>query len=184
MLSPDSQFGELASAPPVADGQSEQPPAFKVILFPELCSPPVGLFWPTSTTRDEFCRSLQGNNLFSAFVDCCQNPMVAEWFARVNSDPSEFLVHMVDALPLWRALPTPSQPNGIGINERDEVVTFQYQFDRFLWALHCDRIQRFPATWSTLDDKKAFYWYLKHGDQLYPEGLGDSKVPPTHRAFF
>eukprot|EP00980_Cylindrotheca_fusiformis_P016647 scaffold4991_cov82-Cylindrotheca_fusiformis.AAC.1 len=71
------------------------------------------------------------------------NPMVAEWFARVNSDPSEFLVHMVDALPLWRALPTPSQPDGIGLNDRDEVVTFQYQFDRFLWAFHCDRIQRF-----------------------------------------
>eukprot|EP00980_Cylindrotheca_fusiformis_P016998 scaffold5172_cov73-Cylindrotheca_fusiformis.AAC.1 len=28
---------------------------------------------------------------------------------------------MVDALPLWRALPTPSQPNGVGLNERDHV---------------------------------------------------------------
>eukprot|EP00980_Cylindrotheca_fusiformis_P019642 scaffold6829_cov49-Cylindrotheca_fusiformis.AAC.1 len=108
VLTPDTQLGELAPELEASvDDPSRGSPIFKVLLWPELCSPPVGLLWPTTTTFQEFCESLKGNMLYTAFLNCCgKDSMVAKWFARVNKDPSIFLVHLSDAEPLWHALPT------------------------------------------------------------------------------
>eukprot|EP00980_Cylindrotheca_fusiformis_P020835 scaffold7832_cov103-Cylindrotheca_fusiformis.AAC.2 len=178
MLSPDSQFGELASALPVADGQSEPPPVFKVFFFPSY----VLLQW------DSFGRRLRPVMSFAVRFKAIIFFRLLWIVVKIRWSQNGLHVSILTLQNfsyIWLThCHSPSQPNGIGLNDRDEVVTFQYQFDRFLWAFHCDRIQRFPSTWSTWDDKLAFYWFPKHGDQLYPEGLGDSKAPPTHRPFF
>eukprot|EP00980_Cylindrotheca_fusiformis_P027155 scaffold19075_cov92-Cylindrotheca_fusiformis.AAC.3 len=186
VLTPDTQLGELApDLEPTVDDPSRGSPVFKVLLWPELCSPPVGLFWPTTTTFQEFCDSLKGNTLYTAFLDCCgPNSMVAKWFERVNRDYISCVVHLTDAVPLWEALPSPRQPRGQNIRQLDLVNPFRYQFDRFLWAIHCDRIQRSTGICTTRAEKLAFSWYLHHGAKLYPHGLCDSQAPATHQAFF
>eukprot|EP00980_Cylindrotheca_fusiformis_P014829 scaffold4032_cov83-Cylindrotheca_fusiformis.AAC.2 len=186
ILTPDTQLGELA---PELEASVSDPsrgsPIFKILLWPELCSPPVGLFWPTTTTFQEFCDSLKGNTLYTAFLDCCgPDSMVANWFTRVNRDYSSFVVHLADAVPLWHALPAPSHPDGRGVLKSDMVTPFLYQFDRFLWALHCDRVQRSIGACTNRGEKLVFSWYLHHGAKLYPQELCDSKAKATHQAFF
>eukprot|EP00980_Cylindrotheca_fusiformis_P017107 scaffold5256_cov155-Cylindrotheca_fusiformis.AAC.4 len=185
VLSPDTQLCELApELEPTVEDPTRGSPIFKVLLWPELCSPPVGLCWPTTTTFQEFCDSLKGNTVYTAFLDCCgPESMVEKWFARVNKNPTAFVVHMADATPLWQALPSTHQPRGRAVLNVELITPFQYQFDRFLWALHCDRVQRSVGACSTRVEKVAFSWYLYYAAKLYPEGLCDSKAPSTHQAF-
>eukprot|EP00980_Cylindrotheca_fusiformis_P001560 scaffold356_cov106-Cylindrotheca_fusiformis.AAC.1 len=185
VLSPDTQLCELApELEPTVEDPSRGSPIFKVLLWPELCSPPVGLCWPTTTTFQEFCDSLKGNTVYTAFLDCCgPESMVEKWFTRVNKNPTAFVVHMADATPLWQALPSPHQPRGQAVLNVELITPFQYQFDRFLWALHCDRVQRSIGACSTRVEKVAFSWYLHYTAKLYPEDLCDSKAPASHQAF-
>eukprot|EP00980_Cylindrotheca_fusiformis_P007745 scaffold1645_cov194-Cylindrotheca_fusiformis.AAC.1 len=110
--------------------------------------------------------------------------MVAKWFERVNRDYIPFVVRLADAVPLWHALPSPRHPQGQGVRQLDAVIPFRYQFERFLWAIHCDRVQRSIGLCTTRAEKLAFSWYLHHGSKLYPHGLCDSQAPATHQAFF
>eukprot|EP00980_Cylindrotheca_fusiformis_P027213 scaffold19400_cov108-Cylindrotheca_fusiformis.AAC.1 len=110
--------------------------------------------------------------------------MVATWFERVNRDYLPFAVHLTDAVPLWHALPSPRHPRGQEVRQLDAVSPFRYQFERFLWAIHCDRVQRSIGLCTTRAEKTAFSWYLHHGAKLYPHGLCDSQAPATHQAFF
>eukprot|EP00980_Cylindrotheca_fusiformis_P019537 scaffold6772_cov101-Cylindrotheca_fusiformis.AAC.1 len=185
IILPDTQLGDLAhDSETTVDDPSKGSPIFKVLLWPELCSPPVGLFWPTTTTFQEFCDSLKGNTLYTAFLDCCgPDSMVEKWFTRVNRDPTSLLVHMADAAPLWQALPSPQQPPGRAVLSTELVNPFRYQFERFLWALHCDRVQRSIGACTTRVEKAAFSWYLHYTAKMYPADLCDSKAPPTHQAF-
>eukprot|EP00980_Cylindrotheca_fusiformis_P001529 scaffold349_cov93-Cylindrotheca_fusiformis.AAC.1 len=91
----------------------------------------------------------------------------------------------MDQSPIQRlVLPTSGQPDGQGVTQSDLVTPFRYQFDRFLWALHCDRVQRSTGACTNRREKLAFSWYLHHGAKLYPQELCDSQAPATHQAFF
>lgn len=173
MLTPHERFGSLEAAGEV----------FHVLLLPELCSPPVGLFWPVDTKYDDFLKSLRGCRSFAPFLEVCQQSMVKAWFDKVNAESTPFLIHMADATALWTCLPTASNPDGNNVIEMDAVAPFQQQFDRFLWAIHCDRIQRAPMLVS-VEERRAFGWYLKHGDACFPVEGPYASAPVTHRAFF
>eukprot|EP00980_Cylindrotheca_fusiformis_P025253 scaffold13356_cov109-Cylindrotheca_fusiformis.AAC.1 len=189
-MTPDEPFKSLSQTVFPADETSGQAArvieVHKVLLWPEFCAPPVGLYWPVTTTFLEFCSSVRGNQLFSAFLDCClKDSMVNDWFDAVNVDHEDFVVHMADASVLWDSLPDPVDPQGQGVENVELVEPFQYQFERFLWSIHCDRIQRSTHDkCGSLADKRAFYWYLKHGNDKYPQELPDARLPPTHKAFF
>jgi hypothetical protein len=175
MLTPGSQFGKRS-----ATGST-----FMVLLWPELIDPPVGLFWPVSTTFDEFLQSLTKVTPYAAFVELCKQrkDVVQQWFSQVNLDWKTLEVGMYDASPLLHSLPTTSNPSGTDIVNMDALPPFQFQLDRFLWALHCDCILRSPANSSAMD-RQAFQLFLQQGHLCYPVGLWHSNAPPTHQAFF
>jgi hypothetical protein len=175
MLTPGSHFGK----------RSPTGVTFLVLLWPELIDPPVGLFWPVSTTFDAFLTSLDKVKPYAAFVELCKQrkDIVQEWFRQVHLDWKALEIGMFDASPLLKSLPTTSNPAGTDVANLDALHPFQLQLDRYLWALHCDRLLRSTHLGKAID-RQAFQAFLKHGHLCYPAGLCHSKAPPTHQAFF
>jgi hypothetical protein len=133
---------------------------FLVLLWPELTDPPVGLFWPvTTTTFDAFVTSIDKAKPYAAFVELCRQrkDVIREWFAYINLDWKKKALEIVmfDTSPLLKSLPATSNPSGMDIASLDALHLFQLQLDRYLWALHCDRL-----LWSThlgtAMDRQAF----------------------------
>ena len=175
MMTPGSHFGTRS---PTGD-------TFLTLLWPELIDPPVGLFWPATTTFDEFVTSIDKAKPYAAFVELCRQrrEILQNWFDYVQLDWQAVEIGMLDAFPLLNCLPTPSNPSGTDIASLVALHPFQFQVDRYLWALHCDRILR-STHLGTAMDRQAFQQFLRHGHLCYPAGLCHSKAPPTHQAFF
>ena len=175
MLTPGSLFGT----------RSADDTTFKVILWPELIDPPVGLFWPASTTFDEFIDSIDKVRPYTSFVEVGKQrtTILKAWFSQVNQDWKPMAVTMLDASPILNCFPTSADHAGTNLVTLAALQPFQFQLDRFLWAIHCDRILQSPTQGSPID-REALRQFLTNGGQCYPAGLCHSKASPTRQAFF
>jgi hypothetical protein len=159
-LTPGSRFGT----------RSTTDLTFKVLLWPALIDPPVGLFWLVSTTFEDFVLYMEKAKPYAAFVELCKQrkDVVEAWFTQVNLDWENVALGMYDASPILTSLPSTSNPLGTDIVNPDALTPFQFQLDRFLWALHCDHILR-STTHGSAIDRQALQNFLEHGHLCYPE---------------
>jgi hypothetical protein len=70
--------------------------------------------------------------------------ILQERLNQVSLDWKPLEIGMYDASTLLKGLPTTSNPSGTDIVNLHALPPFQLQPDKFLWAIHCDRL-----LWST-----------------------------------
>ena len=84
--------------------------SFKVLVFPEYCDPPVGLYWPITITYESFCASLK-SQFFTAFhrLLTTHDQVLRTWFQSVGNHTKTMVVQpTIDARPLWAGLTAPA----------------------------------------------------------------------------
>ncbi|CAJ1959780.1 unnamed protein product [Cylindrotheca closterium] len=116
----------------------------KLLFLPDGSCPAVGLFWPTTTTLEEFVASLStGNGMvvhdgLLAFIEKQRPHFEEEWFQQVNENAIPLQVMAASALPLWEARPSAAHPDGVGLLDEDAAATFMLQQHTFLSLLLLD----------------------------------------------
>ena len=68
---------------------------YRAIFLPEVCDPPIGMFWPTSISFSVFKDTLECLDRvapnFMSVVDALDSQLLS-WFEKVNADPKAFAI--------------------------------------------------------------------------------------------
>jgi hypothetical protein len=118
---------------------------YRSFFLPEICSPPLGLVWPTNVSFDDFKESIRALGLsYRPFLHLLTalEPQLQKWFPAVSAHPDTFTVpscpyleEMVQAFPsLIDGTYPPSITDSRGFSP---LADMRYGL---FWRLHCDHI--------------------------------------------
>ena len=154
----------------------------KLLFLPDGSCPAVGLFWPTTTTLDEFVDSLSIGNGMAVHdgllaLIAKQRPHFEEWFQNVNDNAIPLQVMAASALPLWEALPSAAHPDGVGLLDEDAAAAFMLQQHTFISSLLLDSglFAKCGRRKTLRDERYQLAAWIRHAAQCHPdEELGIS----------
>ncbi|CAJ1951246.1 unnamed protein product [Cylindrotheca closterium] len=137
----------------------------KILLIPDGCGAPVGLYWPTSISFEDFKTSLSGHGTpYGSFLELLrsQSSIFEDWFTAVNSSAVSYQLQTTSAMDLWETLPC---LHGDGLLNVAAAQPLREQFARYAIRQRCQ-----VGAW------------LERARQCYPPALGYHS-PPDHFAF-
>jgi hypothetical protein len=114
-------------------------------LLPEVCSPPLGLIWPTDIGYDLFKESIKAlGHAYTPFLQIIEalKPSLSVWFPAVAVHPGKFSIPSWDYIEEMSSAFPSLTPEGsiqplLPILAASLLADMRYGL---LWQLHCDRI--------------------------------------------
>jgi hypothetical protein len=138
---------------------------YRSYFLPEVCSPPIGLIWPTDIGYDLFTESIQAlGRPYKSFLQTIEalEPSLSVWFLEVTIHPEKFSVPSWDYIAeISTAFPS-LEPDGVYPTAITDPRGFSPLADMrygFLWRLHCDRV----LTMTTGPGLQHFRTFLTRG---------------------
>jgi hypothetical protein len=138
---------------------------YRSYFLPEVCSPPIGLIWPTDIGYDLFIESIQAlGRPYKPFLQTIEalEPSLSVWFLEVTIHPAKFSVPSWDYITeILTAFPS-LEPAGVYPTAITDPRGFSPLPDMrygFLWRLHCDRV----LTMTTGPGLQHFWTFLTRG---------------------
>ncbi|CAJ1962573.1 unnamed protein product [Cylindrotheca closterium] len=161
----------------------------KVLLIPDGCGAPVGLYWPTSISFEDFKNSLSGHGTpYGSFLELLQTQssiFFEDCFTAVNSSAVSYQLQTTSAMDLWATLPCPSNLHGNGLLYVAAAQPLREQFARYVMGMALDCALFGPCD---VGDRQAIKQrcqvgaWLERAQQCYPPALG-YHGPPDHFAY-
>jgi hypothetical protein len=102
---------------------------------------------------DKFIDSIDKVRPYTSFVEVGKQhtDVLKAWFSKVNQDWKPMAITMLDASPLLNSFPTWSNTAGTNLVSLAALHLFQLQLERYLRAIHCNRILQSPDHGSAVD---------------------------------
>ena len=112
-----------------------------VLFLPPICSPPIGLYWPTDVGYTTFLKSVQSLlKAYDPFILLLKQEkfIFDKWFKAVKKNPADHLADIGDTATLLTELPSTLRPDAPKVIDNNTTDALVQMVNEWAWMLYTE----------------------------------------------